>query len=154
MNVLIIGGTGFIGKNLSKRLTKENHNVFIIGKGALKQPNVFDIPIADIKAIENLITENNIGDFEKAVDASFFIQILEKKQWVGKSEADKLALLQKMADVKEGISFPVLANGSIVYNPDELYVFLDHYFAKKSTLQGTDTLQGCHTLEGLKGLEL
>lgn len=83
----------------------------------------------------SVITENNIADFEKAVDASFFIQSLEKNQWVGKSEADKLALLQKMADVKEGISFPVLANGSIVYNPDELYVFLDHHFAKKSTLK-------------------
>jgi UDP-N-acetylmuramate--alanine ligase len=83
----------------------------------------------------SVITENNIADFEKAVDASFFIQTLEKNQWVGKSEPDKLALLQKMADVKEGISFPVLANGSIVYNPDELYVFLDHYFAKKLTLK-------------------
>lgn len=83
----------------------------------------------------SVITQNNIADFERAVDASFFIQSLEKNQWVGKSEADKLALLQKMADVKEGISFPVLANGSIVYNPDELYVFLDHHFAKKSTLK-------------------
>lgn len=83
----------------------------------------------------SVITENNIADFERAVDASFFIQTLEKNQWVGKSEVDKLALLQKMADVKEGISFPVLANGSIVYNPDELYVFLDHHFAKKSTLK-------------------
>jgi D-alanine-D-alanine ligase len=83
----------------------------------------------------SVITENNIGDFEKAVDASFFIQILEKKQWVGKSEVEKLALLQKMADVKEGISFPVFANGSIIYNPDELYVFLNHYFIKKSTLK-------------------
>lgn len=83
----------------------------------------------------SVITQNNIADFERAVDASFFIQTLEKNQWVGKSEADKLALLQKMADVKEGISFPVLANGSIVYNPDELYVFLDHHFAKKSTLK-------------------
>ena len=83
----------------------------------------------------SVITQNNIADFERAVDASFFIQSLEKNQWVGKSEADKLALLQKMADVKEGISFPVLANGSIIYNPDELYVFLDHHFAKKSTLK-------------------
>ncbi len=83
----------------------------------------------------SVITQNNIADFERAVDATFFIQTLEKNQWVGKSEADKLALLQKMADVKEGISFPVLANGSIVYNPDELYVFLDHHFAKKSTLK-------------------
>lgn len=83
----------------------------------------------------SVITQNNIADFERAVDASFFIQTLEKNQWVGKSEADKLALLQKMADVKEGISFPVLANGSIIYNPDELYVFLDHHFAKKSTLK-------------------
>lgn len=83
----------------------------------------------------SVITENNIADFERAVDASFFIQTLEKNQWVGKSEADKLALLQKMADVKEGISFPVLANGSIVYNPDELYVFLNNHFAKKSTLK-------------------
>ncbi|MFN3444598.1 MAG: D-alanine--D-alanine ligase, partial [Bacteroidia bacterium] len=83
----------------------------------------------------SVITENNIGDFERAVDASFFIQTLEKNQWVGKSEADKLALLQKIADVKEGISFPVLVEGALVYNPDQLYVLLDKYFAKKSNLK-------------------
>jgi D-alanine-D-alanine ligase len=83
----------------------------------------------------SVITENNIGDFERAVDASFFIQTLEKNQWVGKSEADKLAILQKIADVKEGISFPVLVEGALVYNPDQLYVLLDKHFAKKSNLK-------------------
>lgn len=82
----------------------------------------------------SVITETNLPDFERAVDASFFIQTLEKNQWVGLSEVEKLALLQKIADVKEGISFPLLAEGRLVYNPDQLYVLLDKHFVKKSTL--------------------
>ena len=83
----------------------------------------------------SVITESNLHNFERAVDASFFIQTLEKKDWVGLSEVEKLALLQKIADVKEGISFPLLAEGKLVYNPDQLYVLLDKHFTKKSTLK-------------------
>ncbi len=82
----------------------------------------------------SVITEKNIGDFEKAVDASFFIQTIEKKQWVGVSETARLALLQKMADVKEGISFPMLCNHKLIYNPDELYQLFNQEFAKKITV--------------------
>jgi UDP-glucose 4-epimerase len=60
MNVLIIGGTGFIGKNLCKRLLAENHSVFVIGKGAVNQSNVFDIKIADIDSIKKIIIDNDI----------------------------------------------------------------------------------------------
>lgn len=83
----------------------------------------------------SVITENTIANLEQAIDAAFFIQTIEKKQWVGKSEAEKLALLQKIADVKEGISFPVLTEGQLIYNPDQLYALLDKHFAKKSTLK-------------------
>lgn len=83
----------------------------------------------------SVITETTIANFEQAIDAAFFIQTIEKKQWVGKTEAEKLALLQKIADVKEGISFPVLTEGQLIYNPDQLYVWLDKHFAKKSTIK-------------------
>lgn len=82
----------------------------------------------------SVITKQNIGEFERAVNSSFFIQTIEKKQWVGVSEAARLALLQKMADVKEGISFPVLYGQKLVYNPDEMYQLLNDEFAKKSTV--------------------
>lgn len=82
----------------------------------------------------SVITEKNIDAFEKAVNASFFIQTIEKKQWVGVSETARLALLQKMADVKEGISFPMLFNHKLVYNPDELYQLLNHEFVKKQAV--------------------
>ena len=83
----------------------------------------------------SVITENTIANFEQAIDAAFFIQTIDNKQWVGKTEAEKLALLQKIADVKEGISFPVLTEGQLIYNPDQLYALLDKHFAKKSSIK-------------------
>ena len=82
----------------------------------------------------SVITQHDVGSFTEAVNKSFFIQTIEKKQWVGVSEAARLALLQKIADVKEGISFPLLYEHKLVYNPDQLYELLDKEFAKKSTL--------------------
>lgn len=82
----------------------------------------------------SVITEKNSDRFEAAVDATFFIQTIDKRQWVGVSEQGRLALLQKIADVKEGISFPVLSDGRMIYNPDELYALFDAHFAKKQSI--------------------
>jgi len=81
----------------------------------------------------SVINKNNTHLFEQALQAAFFMQTIKKEQWVGADQYARLALLQKMADVKEGISFPVIANGTLVYNPDELSAFLDQYFKGKKT---------------------
>jgi UDP-N-acetylmuramate--alanine ligase len=83
----------------------------------------------------SVITEKNLGNFEQAVNASFFIQTVEKKQWVGAGAEARLGLLQKIADVKEGISFPLLSEGRLIYNPDELSRLFDAHFAKKTTIR-------------------
>lgn len=82
----------------------------------------------------SVITEKNINDFKRAMDGAFFIQTIAKSQWVNQAEYVKLALLQKIADVKEGISFPLLAEGRLIYNPDELYAFMDKHFSRKASL--------------------
>lgn len=82
----------------------------------------------------SVITDKNTEDFKRAIDAAFFIQTIHKQQWVNQPEYAKLALLQKIADVKEGISFPVLAEGQLIYNPDQLYELFDKQFSRKQTL--------------------
>lgn len=83
----------------------------------------------------SVITEKNLDNFEQAVNATFFIQIIDKKQWAGVSEEGRLSLLQKISDVKEGISFPLLSEGKLIYNPDELSRLFDAHFAKKTTIR-------------------
>lgn len=82
----------------------------------------------------SVITKDNIESLQQAINATFFIQEIKKEQWYNKPEEVKLSILQKIADVKEGISFPVLANGNLIYNPDGLYAFMDKYFAKNNIL--------------------
>ncbi|EFM11424.1 NAD-dependent epimerase/dehydratase [Paenibacillus curdlanolyticus YK9] len=41
MNCLVLGGTGFIGKHLCKRLAEENHNVRILGRKKIEFDNIF-----------------------------------------------------------------------------------------------------------------
>lgn len=82
----------------------------------------------------SVITETTTSQFEQAVNAAFFIQVIDKKQWIGVPESTRLALLQKLADVKEGISFPLMAEGRLIYNPAELYAFFDKHFTRKTSV--------------------
>ena len=82
----------------------------------------------------SVINEHNIANFEQAVNASFFIQNINKTQWVNQPKATQISLLQKIADVKEGISFPLICLGQLIYNPDELATFFETHFINHQSL--------------------
>lgn len=82
----------------------------------------------------SVVSSADIHQFETAVQKSFFMQTIFKKDWMAWSEEGKISFLQKIADVKEGISFPLLIDGTLLYNPDELYTQLNLLFKKKTAV--------------------
>ena len=57
---------------------------------------------------------------------SFFIQKIDPKEWKIKSEAQKRSFLVSFTDIREGLGFPVFADGKTVHHPEELWTLLDH----------------------------
>jgi len=78
----------------------------------------------------SVVKDGNLNQFIHAVNKSFFINVIEKEKWISLNQNEKSALLRKMADVKEGIAFPVKVNGSVVYHPDDLSTKLTSVFKK------------------------
>lgn len=125
----------FMGITKQNWLTADRKKLFAEVKKQVGLPFVIKPANQGSSVGVSVISEKNIDNFETAVDASFFIQTLHKNQWVGQTEAAKLTLLQKMADVKEGISFPVLVDGALIYNPEQLWGLLDTHFKKKQIIK-------------------
>lgn len=75
----------------------------------------------------------NFSLFEKAVDKTFFIQTVVKKNWTGKNYSQKILFIQSICDIKEGIGLPCLSNDETIYNPDELFeLFEVNFISNKS----------------------
>ena len=67
-NILITGGAGYIGSNLSNYLNKKKNNIFVIddlssGKKERLNKNIFfqKICISDTTKINKILIENNIS---------------------------------------------------------------------------------------------
>ena len=59
MNILILGGLGFLGKNLSKELSKR-HDVFVVDVADIQEENYFKVNISEAGKIKKIIIENRI----------------------------------------------------------------------------------------------
>lgn len=60
MNILILGGLGFLGRNITKGLS-QNHDVFIVDCIDCKMKNYYKIKFSDIESIKKVIDECNIS---------------------------------------------------------------------------------------------
>lgn len=79
----------------------------------------------------SVISKADLATFELAVQKSFFIQTITQKEWQSKEKTERLAFIQKLADVKEGIGLPLLVNDKTIYHPDKLISFLDKELKKE-----------------------
>jgi D-alanine-D-alanine ligase len=102
-----------------------------------------------------VISENNLNDFERAVQKSFFMQTITQQEWIAKKGAERLTFIQKLSDVKEGIGLPLLANGKTVYHPDALISLLDRHFKtnKQIVLEGVYSETECLIESFIEGRE-
>lgn len=103
----------------------------------------------------SVISENNLVDFEKAVQKSFFMHTITQQDWSSKKEGDRISFIQKLSDIKEGIGLPLLANGKVVYHPDALIALLDKHLKtnKNITLEGIYSETECLIESFIEGRE-
>jgi hypothetical protein len=135
MNILITGGTGFVGGNLTKLLHESNHHTYVLTRSPKSQTNTahstfisYDHPIEKlpkIHAVVNLAGESIFGYWTKKKKESIItsrIQITRKL----------IEMIQRMDDKPE-----VFINGSAVgfYGMSE-----DLIFTEKTKQAGNDFL--------------
>jgi D-alanine-D-alanine ligase len=77
------------------------------------------------------LSVDNLEQFEKLVEKSFFELEISKNEWENYSQEDKIAFIAKLVDIREGIGLPVIVEDELLYTPDNLLAYLNDTFAKQ-----------------------
>lgn len=72
-----------------------------------------------------VIKEQDVVQFEKQVNAAFFVQHLNKTEWESKN---KLKYIQELTDLRIGLGLPLLCNGKLIRHPEELLNYIEIQF--------------------------
>ncbi|KAA0989514.1 D-alanine--D-alanine ligase family protein [Dyadobacter aurulentus] len=108
--------------------------LFQVLKKHLGLPLVIKAPHQGSSIGVAIVKEDSLDEFVAAVNQCFFRIELEADTWKSFFDADKQAWGQKVANLDEGIGFPVVLAGETIYHPAELIRELDSYFAGGRTL--------------------
>ncbi len=81
------------------------------------------------------IVQDNEVKLSEAIDKSFFIQRLYKRDWDKKSVEQKIVFVRTLTDIRDGIGIPMIVSTAsvkkITYHPEELLVFLNALFSSE-----------------------
>jgi UDP-N-acetylmuramate--alanine ligase len=110
--------------------TSDKKSIFKEFETQLGLPFVVKAPYQGSSIGISVISENDIGLFIKAVNRSFFIQQIDKKDWDILSEEKQVNFLKELTDIREGIGMPVMAGSKLFNHPEDLLVFIRDSFKK------------------------
>ena len=79
------------------------------------------------------VKKDSIEDFDQAIKKCLFISEIYRETWLTYSESEQVDLLQKMANLDEGIGFPVLFQQELYHHPATLLPILQAYFKQSVT---------------------
>jgi D-alanine-D-alanine ligase len=90
-----------------------------------------------------IVKKRSLEEFQKAMSQCFFEYIITAKDWNALSGRQKKNNMQKIANLDEGIGFPVAIGQQMIHHPAELLEFLNIYLkdasqAVLSSLHGED----------------
>ncbi|MFN8357402.1 MAG: D-alanine--D-alanine ligase [Spirosomataceae bacterium] len=111
-------------------------------KTSLGLPFVVKAPHQGSSIGVSFVKEDSVEAFEKAVKQCLFITEINASDWKAKSDEEKVELLQKTANLDEGIAFPLEFRGEIIKHPSLLWKRLDAFFSMnsdKAILTSVDT---------------
>ena len=98
----------------------------------------------------SILKTDDLTKFEAAIDRSLFRKRITRSEWLRLGEQDKLAWVQHLTDIREGIGLPVTLSGSsfesepgtpaasdqleseIIYHPEKLLFALNERFESNS----------------------
>ena len=79
------------------------------------------------------VKKDSVEDFDQAIKKCLFISEIYRETWLTYSESEQVDLLQKMANLDEGIGFPVLFQQEMYHHPAALLPVLQSYFKQSVT---------------------
>jgi UDP-N-acetylmuramate--alanine ligase len=80
----------------------------------------------------SVLRESDPQQFLTALHRSFFTEVLALSDWRSMDIQAKFTYLQRLADIRESIGYPVIVNGGeVIYGPQMLATYLDENFAKE-----------------------
>ncbi|MEY5046856.1 MAG: hypothetical protein RLZZ175_215 [Bacteroidota bacterium] len=99
--------------------------LFISLKADFGLPFVIKAPYQGSSIGVSVISTDDVLNFEKAINKSFFIEHINAKNWTQLSDNQKVDFIRELTDIRSGIGLPVEVNGTIIYHPEELLTFLN-----------------------------
>ena len=96
-------------------------------KAALGLPIVIKAPHQGSSIGVAFVKHDEHEAFERAINQCFFQVELSLAEWGGYSMAERHAWAQRMANLNEGIGFPVIIEGQEVYHPTQLIELLNSH---------------------------
>jgi D-alanine-D-alanine ligase len=79
------------------------------------------------------VKKDSVEDFDQAIKKCLFISEIYRETWLTYIESEQVDLLQKMANLDEGIGFPVLFQQEMYHHPAALLPVLKSYFKQSVT---------------------
>jgi UDP-N-acetylmuramate--alanine ligase len=68
----------------------------------------------------------NEAELDSGINRSFFIQEINIIDWNQKADEEKRSYLVAFTDIREGLGFPVIADGKRIFHPEDLWILLDN----------------------------
>lgn len=112
---------------------RDRKEVFEEIKNDLGLPVVVKAPHQGSSIGVAIVQRDDFTEFTRAINQCFFQLELAADEWASFTAADKQQWAQRMANLDEGIGFPVVVEGNEISHPDALIAFLDHRFSQNKT---------------------
>ncbi len=80
-----------------------------------------------------IVKKRSLEEFSRAMSQCFFETIITRKDWDKLSSRRKKNFMEKMTNLDEGIGFPVIFNGVLIYHPAVLLKKLNEHLAQHET---------------------
>lgn len=84
----------------------------------------------------NIVTDRH--QLITGLNRSFFIEKLETNRWKAFTVEEKRSYLITFTDIREGLGFPVIADGDLIWHPEQLWEVLDQSQKQVVILESPD----------------
>lgn len=85
------------------------------------------------------VKKDDLADFEKAVGQCLFIKEVTATEWNNLDETDKKKFIQSIANLDEGIGFPLSIENEIFFDPIKLFEKLEIELKSKNSIELVST---------------
>jgi len=78
---------------------------------------------------------DDYGDFEKALNKSFFLENISRENWKSLLENERVERIRSITDIREGLGLPLLMNGKKVFLPNDLKEKMEFAFESQEEIR-------------------